>query len=248
MATCQDPFHLSGHASPHTHVFPSQLSFLDLNYISTFVPKMASNFLSGNRAILFIGCWIQCFLFLTLAVEEALILKSMAYDPYVIICFPLYYPIRIRRRVCSWSWIMGSVNSSAHTTYALHIPYCRSRTVDHLCDVPAMLTLACTATWIYDYTVFVSTTHFLALPFIDIECSYGHVLLAVNHMHSAEGRKKAYSTCFTHLTVVTFYYAPVVYTYLHSWPLQQKTRLWLSSTSSLHQGATLLSITRETRS
>ena len=79
---------------------------------------MASNFLLGNKAILFIGCWIQCFFFLTLAVEEALILKSMAYDHYVIICFPLYYPIRIRRRVCCWSRIMGSVNSRAHTTYA----------------------------------------------------------------------------------------------------------------------------------
>ena len=130
----------------------------------------------------------------------------------------------------------------------LHIPYCRSRTVDHLCDVPAMLPLACIDTWIYKYTLFVSTTHFLVLPFIAIVCSYGHVLLAVNHMHSAEGRKKAYSTCFTHLTVVTFYYAPVVYTYLHPWPLQQRTRLWLSSTSSSHQGATLLSITQETRS
>ena len=77
-----------------------------------------------------------------------------------------------------------------------------------------MLTLACMDTWFYEYTVFVSTSLFLLLPFIAIACSYGRVLLAVYSMNSAEGKKKAYSTCSTHLTVVTFYYAPFVYTYL----------------------------------
>ena len=206
----------------------SQLSFIDLNYISTIVPKMASNFLCGNKSISFIGCGIQSFFFLTLAVAEALLLTSMAYDRYVAICFPLHYPIRISRRVCVLmiigSWIMGSINSCAHTTYALHIPYCRSRAINHFfCDVPAMLTLACMDTWIYEYTVFVSTTVFLLLPFIGIALSYGCVLHAVCHMNSAEGKKKAYSTCSTHLTVVTFYYAPFVYTYLRPRSLRSPT-------------------------
>uniref|UniRef100_A0A8C3YGC1 Olfactory receptor n=1 Tax=Catagonus wagneri TaxID=51154 RepID=A0A8C3YGC1_9CETA len=206
----------------------SQLSFIDLNYISTIVPKMSSNFLFGNKSISFIGCGVQSFFFLTLAVAEALLLTSMAYDRYVAICFPLHYPIRISRRVCvsmiMGSWIMGSINSCAHTTYALHIPYCRSRAINHFfCDVPAMLTLACMDTWVYEYTVFVSTTLFLVLPFIIIACSYGRVLLAVFHMNSAEGRKKAYSTCSTHLTVVTFYYAPFVYTYLRPRSLRSPT-------------------------
>uniref|UniRef100_A0A8D1NIJ0 Olfactory receptor n=1 Tax=Sus scrofa TaxID=9823 RepID=A0A8D1NIJ0_PIG len=197
----------------------SQLSFMDLNYISTIVPKMAYNYLIGNKSISFIGCGVQSFFFLTLGGAEALILAAMAYDRYVAICFPLHYPIRISRRVCvlmiMGSWIMGSINSCAHTIYILHIPYCRSRAINHFfCDVPAMLTLACMDTWIHEYTVFVSTILFLLLPFIGIACSYGRVLLAVYHMNSAEGKKKAYSTCSTHLTVVTFYYAPFAYTYL----------------------------------
>ncbi|KAB1280940.1 Olfactory receptor 2L8 [Camelus dromedarius] len=195
------------------------LSLIDLNYISTIVPKMASNFLFGNKSISFIGCGIQSFFFLTLAGAEGLLLASMAYDRYVAICFPLHYPMRISRRVCvlmiTGSWIMGSINSCAHTTYALHIPYCRSRAINHFfCDVPAMLTLACMDTWVYEYTVFVSTSLFLLLPFIGIACSYGRVLLAVYRVRSAEGRKRAYSTCSAHLTVVTLYYAPFVYTYL----------------------------------
>ncbi|XP_006178056.1 olfactory receptor 2L3 [Camelus dromedarius] len=210
---------LDTHLHTPMYFLLSQLSLMDLTYISTIVPKMASNFLFGNKSISFFGCGVQSFFFLTLAGAEGLLLASMAYDRYVAICFPLHYPMRISRRVCvlmiTGSWIMGSINSCAHTTYALHIPYCRSRAINHFfCDVPAMLTLACMDTWVYEYTVFVSTSLFLLLPFIGIACSYGRVLLAVYRMRSAEGRKKAYSTCSAHLTVVTFYYAPFVYTYL----------------------------------
>ncbi|PNJ08764.1 OR2L2 isoform 3 [Pongo abelii] len=206
----------------------SQLSLIDLNYISTIVPKMVYDFLYGNKSISFIGCGIQSFFFLTLAVAEALLLTSMAYDRYVAICFSLQYPIRISKSVCvlmiTGSWMISSINSCAHTVYALHIPYCKSRAINHFfCDVPAMLTLACTDTWVYESTVFLSSTIFLVFPFIGIACSYGWVLLAVYRMRSAESRKKAYSTCSTHLTVVTFYYAPFAYTYLRPRSLRSPT-------------------------
>ncbi|VCW76586.1 unnamed protein product [Gulo gulo] len=173
----------------------SQLSLMDLMYITTTVPKMAFNFLSGQKCISFLGCGVQSFFFLTMACSEGLLLSSMAYDRYVAICHPLHYPICMSKMMCVkmiiGSWILGSINSLAHTVYALHIPYCQSRAIDHFfCDVPAMLPLAC------------------------ITASYGRVLFAVYHMRSKEGRKKAFTTCSTHLTVVTFYYAPFVYTYL----------------------------------
>ncbi|XP_036863219.2 olfactory receptor 2L8-like [Manis javanica] len=206
----------------------SQLSFIDLSYISTIVPKMASTFLSGNKSISSIGCGVQSFFFLTLVVAEALLLTSMAYDRYVAICFPLHYAIRMSKRVCvlmiTGSWIMGSINACVHTIYVLHIPYCQSRAINHFfCDIPAMLTLACMDTWVYEYTVFLSTTLWIVFPFIGIACSYGRVLLAVHRMHSSEGRRKAYSTCSTHLTVVTFYYAPFAYTYLRPRSLRTPT-------------------------
>ncbi|VCW66169.1 unnamed protein product [Gulo gulo] len=186
---------LDTHLHTPMYFLLSQLSLIDLNYISTIVPKMVSNFVFGNKTISIIGCGVQSFFFLTLGGAEALLLICMAYDRYVAICFPLHYSIRMNKRVCvlmiTGSWLMGSVNSCAHTVYALHIPYCQSRTINHFfCDVPAMLTLAC------------------------IVSSYGRVLLAICHMRSTEGRKKAYSTCSTHLTVVTLYYVPFAYTYL----------------------------------
>ncbi|XP_039080161.1 olfactory receptor 2L5-like [Hyaena hyaena] len=219
---------LDTHLHTPMYFLLSQLSLMDLNYISTIVPKMASNYLFGNKSISFIGCGVQSFFFLTLAGAEGLLLASMAYDRYVAICFPLHYPIRMSKKVCvlmiTGSWIMGSINSCAHTVYALHIPYCRSRSINHFfCDVPAMLILACMDTWVYEYTVFVSTTILIAFPFIGIACSYGRVLHAICRMHSTEGRKKAYSTCSTHLTVVTFYYAPFAYTYLRPRSLRSPT-------------------------
>ncbi|EHH15870.1 hypothetical protein EGK_02024 [Macaca mulatta] len=219
---------LDTHLHTPMYFLLSQLSLIDLNYISTIVPKMVYDFLYGNMSISFIGCGIQSFFFLTLAGAEALLLTSMAYDRYVAICFPLHYPARMSKRVCvlmiTGSWMIGSVNSCAHTVYALRIPYCKSRAINHFfCDVPAMLTLACTDTWVYESTVFLSSTIFLVFPFIGIACSYGRVLLAVYRMHSAEGRKKAYSTCSTHLTVVTFYYAPFAYTYLRPRSLRSPT-------------------------
>ncbi|XP_005415063.1 PREDICTED: olfactory receptor 2L3-like [Chinchilla lanigera] len=208
-------------AQLHTpmYILLSQLSLMDLIYVSTTVPKMASGFLSGNKYISFLGCGFQSFFFLTLAGAEGLILMSMAYDRYVAICCPLHYPIRMNRRVCVLlilgSWAIGALNACAHTVYAFHIPYCRSRAIDHFfCDVPAMLTLACMDTRVYEYTVFLSTTFFLLFPSTVIVFSYGKILLAVCRMSSREGRRKAYSTCSTHLTVVTFYMAPFAYTYL----------------------------------
>ncbi|XP_003479796.3 olfactory receptor 2L3-like [Cavia porcellus] len=210
---------LDAHLHTPMYILLSQLSLMDLMYICTTVPKMASGFLFGNKSISLIGCGFQSFFFLTLGGAEALILMSMAYDRYVAICFPLHYPVHMNRRVCVLmilgSWTIGAINACAHTVYILRINYCRSRTINHFfCDVPAMLSLACGDTRVHEYTVFLSTVVFLLFPFIIIMFSYGKVLLAVYRMHSQEGRKKAYSTCSTHLTVVTFYYAPFVYTYL----------------------------------
>ncbi|XP_069323092.1 olfactory receptor 2L13-like [Eulemur rufifrons] len=208
---------------PHLHTpmyfLLSQLSLIDLMCISTTVPKMAFNFLSGQKGISFLGCGVQSFFFLTMAGSEDLLLAFMAYDRYVAICHPLHYPIRMSNRMCVkmiiGCWTVASINSLAHTVYALHIPYCRSRAIDHFfCDVPAMLSLACMDTWVYEYMVFVSTTLFLLLPFLGISASYGRVLFAVYCMHSKEGRKKAFTTCSAHLTVVTCYCVPFAYTYL----------------------------------
>ncbi|XP_043853809.1 olfactory receptor 2L2-like [Dromiciops gliroides] len=197
----------------------SQLSLMDLIYICCIVPKMAFNFLSGDNSISLVGCGFQSICFIIMACAEGLLLLSMAYDRYVAICRPLHYCIVMNKRMyllmIAGSWVSSSINSIFHTVYALCMPYCKSRTINHFfCDIPAMVPLACMDTWAYEYTVLFSTSIFLLVPFLGIMAFYGQVLYAVHHMHSSQGRKRAFTTCSTHLTVVTFYYAPFVYTYL----------------------------------
>ncbi|XP_027716936.1 olfactory receptor 2L3-like [Vombatus ursinus] len=197
----------------------SQLSLMDLMYICSTVPKVAVNFLSGDNSISLVGCGFQSVSFLIMACAEGLLLSSMAYDRYVAICRPLHYPILMNKRMCllmiAGSWLSSSINAICHTVYILSMPYCKSRIINHFfCDIPAMVPLACMDTWTYEYTVFFSTNLFLFVPFLGIMASYGRVLYAVHHMRSSQGKKKAFTTCSTHLTVVSFYYAPFVYTYL----------------------------------
>uniref|UniRef100_A0A8C9UWW6 Olfactory receptor n=1 Tax=Spermophilus dauricus TaxID=99837 RepID=A0A8C9UWW6_SPEDA len=166
----------------------SQLSLMDLMYISTTVPKMAINFLSGHNSISFLGCGVQIFFFITIACSEGLILASMAYDRFVAICHPLHYPVRMSKIMCLTmiigTWILGSIHSLAYTTYALHLPYCKSRAINHfLCEIPSMMPLVCMDTWDYEYMLFVILI--LLLPFLGITL------------------RKAFTTCSTHLTVVT---------------------------------------------
>ncbi|XP_012923329.1 olfactory receptor 2L5-like [Heterocephalus glaber] len=174
----------------------SQLSLVDLICICTTVPKMASAFLFGNKSISFIGWGVQCFFFAMLPGSEGPILMSMAYDHYVAICFPLDHPIHMNRRVCVLmilrSWGMDVVNSCAHIVYILCIPYCKSRAINHFfCDIPAMVTLACGDTWVYEYPLFLSTVIFLLFPFMAIVGSYvGNCsLLPTPYAHRKAGRR-----------------------------------------------------------
>ncbi|XP_059108486.1 olfactory receptor 2L13-like [Peromyscus eremicus] len=206
----------------------SQLSLMDLMHISTSVPELAFNFLSGQKSITLLGFRVQSFFFLNMSGSEGLFLASMFYDHFVAICHPLHYPIPMSKMMCLEtiirSWTLGSINSLSHTVYLLHVPYFHSRSINHLFwDVPAMLPQACMDTWVYEYMVFVSTSLFFLLPFLGITASCGWVLFAVFHMRSKEGKKKAFTTCSTHVTVVTFYYAPFVYTYLHPRSLHSPT-------------------------
>ncbi|KFO35822.1 olfactory receptor 2L3 [Fukomys damarensis] len=173
----------------------SQLSLMDLIYICTTVPKMASGFLFGNKSISFIGCGVQCFFFLTLGASEALLLMSMSYDRYVAICFPLHYPIHMNRRVCVLNAPLPKMASG------------------FLFGNKSISFIGCGVQCFFFLTLGASEALLLMSMSYD-PVTYGKVLLAVYHMHSREGRKKAYSTCSAHLTVVTFYYAPFAYTYL----------------------------------
>ncbi|KAM6223481.1 olfactory receptor 2AJ1 [Rhynchocyon petersi] len=197
----------------------SHLSFMDIFHISNIVPRMVVDFLSGNRTISFTACGFQIFLSLTLLGGECLLLAAMSYDRYVAICHPLRYPILMNEYVSSLmaagSWLVGIINSTIHTTYALHFPFCGSRSIDHFfCEVPAMLKLSCVDTSHYEQGIYISGIIFLIIPFSMIFASYVQVLLSVLQMKSSEARRKSFSTCSFHMIAVLMYYGPFIFTYM----------------------------------
>ncbi|XP_047587812.1 olfactory receptor 2AK2-like [Lutra lutra] len=209
----------------------SQLSFIDMMYISTTVPKMMTNFLSNSKTITFLGCEVQTFVFLALGGTEALLLGFMSYDRYVAICHPLHYPVLMSKRICwfmvTCTWTSASINALLHTLYVFQLPFCRSQIINHFfCEIPSLLPLVCQDTSQYEHTVLLSGLIILLLPFMAILSSYARVLTVVFQMSSGIGQTKAVSTCSSHLIVASLFYVTTLYTYtrphsLHS-PEQDK--------------------------
>ncbi|XP_004871029.1 olfactory receptor 2AJ1-like [Heterocephalus glaber] len=197
----------------------SHLSFMDILQISSIVPKMITNFLSGTRTISFAGCGFQVFLYVILLGGECLLLAAMSYDRYVAICHPLRYAMLMSDSVsvllAAGAWLVGILNSIVHTAYVLHFPFCEPRVIDHyFCEIPALLKLSCVDTSHYEQGVDVSTTIFLLIPFSMISVSYIKILHTILQTKSSEARKKSFSTCSFHMVVVVMYYGPFIFIYM----------------------------------
>ncbi|XP_014649841.1 PREDICTED: olfactory receptor 2T11-like [Ceratotherium simum simum] len=197
----------------------SQLSLVDLALISSTVPKMVMNFFSGRKNITRLACGTQIFFFFTFGGAECILLTLMAYDRYVAVCNPLRYAVIMNHRVCLQmailSWIAGILASTAHTSYTMNLPICRSREIHHFfCEMPAIMKISCKDTSTYELVVFVMGVAFIIIPFGLIMASYTFIFLTVVCMKPLQGRNKALATCSSHLTVVSFYLGPCVYMYM----------------------------------
>ncbi|XP_045836047.1 olfactory receptor 2T4-like [Meles meles] len=211
------------HSDAHLHTpmyfFISQLSLMDMMYISVTVPKMLMDQVMGMNKISDIECGIQMFLYVTLAGSEFLLLASMAYDRYVAICHPLHYPVLMNHRVlhllASGCWFLGSVGGFLFTPITMTFPFCRSREIRHFfCEVPAVLKLSCSDTSIYEIFMYLCCVLMLLIPVIVISGSYYFILITIHRMNSSEGQKKAFVTCSSHMTVVILFYGVAIYTYM----------------------------------
>lgn len=210
-------------ADPHLHTpmyfFLWQLSLIDILFTLAIVPKMVSDYLLHNTIISVPGCGTQIFLGLALGGTECILLGLMSYDRYVAVCKPLHYPLLMNWSLCRQmavgSWMSGAFNATLHTVYTLRFPFCGPREIHHFyCELPSVLHLSCEDTLTYETGVLVSTTILLLIPFLVILSSYTLILVTIIQMTSAEGQKKAFSTCLSHLTVVSLYYGAIIFVYM----------------------------------
>ncbi|XP_048217353.1 olfactory receptor 5AK2-like [Perognathus longimembris pacificus] len=208
-------------SSLHTpmYFFLQQLAFVDLCYASAITPKMLGNFIGTKPSISFTGCAVQLLVYGTFVTSDCFILASMAVDRYVAICNPLRYPVVMSRRFCVQllvgSYTMGLLNASVNTGFTFSLKFCKSNAINHFfCDVPPILALSCSRIAL-NVRILAGFVGFnLSLTVLVVIFSYVYILAAILRISTAAGRKKAFSTCASHLTAVTIFYGTLSYMYV----------------------------------
>lgn len=199
------------------YFFLSNLSFIDICHSSVTVPKMLEGLLLKRKTISFDNCIAQLFFLHLFACAEIFLLTIMAYDRYVAICTPLHYSTVINMRVCIQLvfalWLGGTVHSLVQTFLTIHLPYCGPNIIDsYFCDVPSVIKLACTDTYLTGMLI-VSNSGTISLAcFLALVTSYTVILVSLRKQ-SAEGRRKALSTCSAHFMVVALFFGPCIFLY-----------------------------------
>ncbi|XP_029436900.1 olfactory receptor 1030-like [Rhinatrema bivittatum] len=212
--TCADP-------RLHTpmYFFLSNLSLTDICCTSTITPKLLMIFLTGDKTISYVGCFLQLYFFISFACVEVFILAVMAYDRYAAVCDPLRYSLIMNQRVCvllaAASWIIGFLPPETITASITRLSFCASNKINHFfCDLLPLLKLSCSDTATIQSLIFVSAALISVPAFLVTLISYIYIISAILRIRSAEGKHKAFSTCSSHLTVVSVYYLPAFCIYL----------------------------------
>ncbi|KAM9767637.1 LOW QUALITY PROTEIN: olfactory receptor 5F1-like [Dama dama] len=201
------------------YFFLAILSFADVGYSSTITPKMLVVFLTEKKTISFAGCFLQMYFFIAFATIECILFGLMAYDCYVAICNPLLYSLIMSRTVClkmaAGAFTAGLVNSTINTSYVSSLPFCSSNVIHHFfCDTPPIFKLSCSDTRLYESILSTFAGVNIVGTLLVTLTSYCYILFSIFPVHAGAGRRKAFSTCASHLTAVILFYSTSIYTYL----------------------------------
>ncbi|NXI95765.1 O1020 protein, partial [Psophia crepitans] len=202
------------------YFFLSHLSLLDVCYSSTIIPQTLLNFLVEKKVISFIRCATQLFFFATYATAECYVLAAMAYDRYNAICNPLLYSVVMSHRLCTGmlaaAYLAGVISSTIHTVSIFHLPFCRSKRINHFfCDGPPLLALSCSDTHVNEVMVSAVVGFNVLSTTVFILVSYLLVLSTILRMRSTASWHKAFSTCASHFVSIALYYGSSLFMYLH---------------------------------
>ncbi|XP_012519859.1 PREDICTED: olfactory receptor 1L3-like [Propithecus coquereli] len=208
------------------YFFLSILSFADICYTTVIVPKMLVNFLLEKKTISYAECLMQMYFFLAFGNTDSYLLAAMAIDRYVAICNPFHYVTVMNRRCCAlllaFSITFPCLHSLLYVLLVNQLTFCASNVIHHFfCDVYPVLKLSCSSTFVIEVVAMTEGLAAVMGPFVCILISYLRILISVLKIPSAAGKRKAFSTCSSHLTVVTLFYGSITYVYFQ--PLSSYT-------------------------
>ncbi|KAM5299694.1 olfactory receptor 2C3-like [Ctenodactylus gundi] len=201
------------------YFFLANLSFLDMSFTTSIVPQLLANLRGPRKTISYAGCVAQFYISHWLGATECVLLAVMAYDRYAAICRPLHYGAVMHPRLCRGlagaSWLGGLSTSLVGSTLTMLLPLCGNNRIDHfICEMPLIMQLACVDTSLNELEMYLASFIFVVLPLGLILVSYGHIAQAVLKIRSAEGRRKAFNTCSSHVAVVSLFYGSIIFMYL----------------------------------
>ncbi|XP_065509186.1 olfactory receptor 14A16-like, partial [Caloenas nicobarica] len=207
------------HLHTPMYFFLLNLALLDLGCISITVPKSMANSLWDTRAISYIGCAAQIFLFLFFISAEYSLLTIMSYDRYIAICKPLHYGTLLGSRACvhmaAAAWATGFLHALLHTANTFSLPLCKGNALDQFfCEIPQILKLSCSQSYFREAGLILVSVSLSFGCFVFIVVSYVQILRAVLRIPSEQGRHKAFATCLPHLAVVSLFVITAVFAYL----------------------------------
>ncbi|XP_010606566.2 LOW QUALITY PROTEIN: olfactory receptor-like protein OLF4 [Fukomys damarensis] len=207
------------HLHTPMYFFLSNLSFVDICFTSTTVPKMLVNIQTQSKVIIYEGCITQIYFFVLFVVLDNFLLAVMAYDRYVAICYPLNYLVIMKPSLCRWlvlvSWIMSALDSLLHSLMVLRLSFCTQWEIPHFfCELNQLILLACSDAGLNDIFIYITAVLLVVGPLTGILYSYSKIVCTICAISSVHGRYKAFSTCTSHLSVVSLFYVAPLSVYL----------------------------------
>uniref|UniRef100_A0A452TIZ5 Olfactory receptor n=1 Tax=Ursus maritimus TaxID=29073 RepID=A0A452TIZ5_URSMA len=203
------------------YFFLANLSFVDICFTTTTIPKMLVNIQTKNKVITYAGCITQIYFFILFAVSDFFMLSVMAYDRFVAICHPLRYMVIMNPQLCALlvlvSWIVCVLNSLLHSLMMLRLSFCSHVQIPHFfCELNQMIQLACSDTFLNNLVMYFAAVLLGGGSFAGILYSYSKIVSTILGISSALGKYKAFSTCTSHLSVVSLFYCTILGVYLSS--------------------------------
>nr|XP_017495525.2 olfactory receptor 7A10-like [Manis javanica] len=203
------------------YFFLCNLSFVDICFTSTTIPKVLLNIQTQSKAITYAGCITQMYFFLLFVGMDDFLLTVMAYDRYVAICHPLHYTVIMNTRLCGLlvlvSWILSVLYSLLQSLMVLGLPFCDNLEIPHFfCELSQILQLACSDTFINDIVIYFLSGLLGGGPLAGILYSYSKIVSSIHGISSVQGKYKAFSTCASHLSIVSLFYCTGLGVYLSS--------------------------------
>uniref|UniRef100_A0ABI7Z2P5 Olfactory receptor n=1 Tax=Felis catus TaxID=9685 RepID=A0ABI7Z2P5_FELCA len=200
------------------YFFLSNLSFLDILFTTTIAPKLLACLLEKKKTISFAGCITQVYFYFFLGTVEFILLAVMSFDRYVAICNPLRYTIIMNSRVCLLlvlgCWVGAFLSVLCPTIVVSRLPYCHREISHFFCDIAPLLQVACTDTHFIEMINFLLSSLVVLSSLVLTTTSYTYIISTIMRIPSAQGRQKAFSTCASHITVVSIAYGSSIFTYV----------------------------------